>query len=93
MLHTAAFTRAVLEHFSWELFDHSPYTPDLAPSGYHLFTYLKNWLKSQQFNSNEELMEGVKVWLRSQVADFFDAGIQKVIPRHKSLLNPSGDYV
>jgi histone-lysine N-methyltransferase SETMAR len=43
-LHTAAHTRALLEHFNWELFDHPPYSPDLARSDYHLFTYLKNWL-------------------------------------------------
>jgi histone-lysine N-methyltransferase SETMAR len=40
--HTAARTRALLEHFHWELSDHSPYSPDLALSEYHLFTYLKN---------------------------------------------------
>jgi hypothetical protein len=50
----------VLEHFNWELFDHSSYSLDLAPSDYHLFTYLKNWLLSQRFNNNEELMEGLK---------------------------------
>jgi hypothetical protein len=38
--HTAAGTRALLDHFNWELFDHPPYRPDLAPSDYHLFTYL-----------------------------------------------------
>jgi hypothetical protein len=66
-LHTAACTRALLEHFNWELFDHSPYSPDLAKSNYHLLTYLKNWLQSQRFNNNEEeeLMEGVKMWLSS----------------------------
>jgi hypothetical protein len=32
-----------LEHFNWELFDHLPYSPELAPSDYHVFTYLKNW--------------------------------------------------
>jgi transposase len=54
--HTAARTRALLEHFNWELFDHPPYSPDLAPSDYHLFTrtYLKNWLGSQRFSNNEE---------------------------------------
>jgi hypothetical protein len=41
---TAARTQALAEHFNWELFDHPPYSPDLALSGYHLFTYLKNWL-------------------------------------------------
>jgi histone-lysine N-methyltransferase SETMAR len=30
--HTAARTRALLEQFIWELFDHSPYSPDLAPT-------------------------------------------------------------
>jgi histone-lysine N-methyltransferase SETMAR len=38
--HTAAHTQALLEHFNWELFDHPPYSPDLAVSDYHLFTYL-----------------------------------------------------
>jgi hypothetical protein len=61
--HTAARTRALLEQFNWELFDHPPYTPDLAPSDYHLFTYLKDWLGSQRFNNNVPLMEGVKTWL------------------------------
>jgi hypothetical protein len=64
--HTAARTRVLLEHFNWELFDHPPYSPDLAPRDYHLFTYLKNWLGSQNFNNNEELMESVKTWLSSQ---------------------------
>jgi hypothetical protein len=62
------------------LFNHPPYSPDLAPSNYHLFTYLKNWLRSQRFNNNEELMEGVKTWLSLQAADFFDTGLQKLIP-------------
>jgi transposase len=77
---TTVHTQALLEHFNWELFDHPPYSPDLAPSDYHLFTYLKNWLGSQCFNNNEELMQGVKMWLSSQVADFFDTGIQTLIP-------------
>jgi histone-lysine N-methyltransferase SETMAR len=58
-LHTAACSQALLEHFIWELFDHPPYGPDLTPNDYHLFTYLKNWLGSQRFNNNEELMGGV----------------------------------
>jgi transposase len=62
-LHTAARTRLLLEHCSWELFVHPPYTPDLAPSYYHMFTYLKKWLGSQHLTNNEELMEGVKTYI------------------------------
>jgi hypothetical protein len=63
--HTGAHTLALLEYINWELFDHPPDSPDLAPSDYHLFTYLKNCLGSQRFSNNEELMEGVKTWLSS----------------------------
>jgi histone-lysine N-methyltransferase SETMAR len=58
---TATRTRALLEHLNWEFCDHPTYSPDLAPNDYHLFTCLKNWFGSQSFNSNEELMEGVKM--------------------------------
>jgi polysaccharide deacetylase 2 family uncharacterized protein YibQ len=54
------------------------YSPNLAPSNYRPFTYLKNWLGSQRFNNNEEFMEAVKTWLSSQVADFFDTGIENL---------------
>jgi hypothetical protein len=63
--HTAARTPALLKHFNWELFDSSPYSPDLGPGDDHLFTCLKNWLTSQRFNNNEELVEGVKTKLSS----------------------------
>jgi hypothetical protein len=38
-------------------------------------------------------MEDVKTWLSSQAADFFDTGIQKLIPRYDKCLNSGGDYV
>jgi hypothetical protein len=53
-LHTAARTQTLLEHFNWQLFDHTSYSPDLASSNYHLFTYLKNWLGSQRFNKDTQ---------------------------------------
>jgi hypothetical protein len=81
-----------LEHFRWVLFDYPPYSPDMAPSDYHLFTYLKNLLGSQHFSRNEELMEGVKTWLSSQAADFFDTSIQKLISRYDRCLSSGGDY-
>jgi transposase len=93
--HTAAHTWALLKHFIWKLFYHPPYSPDLTPSDYHLFTcaYLKNCSGSQRYNNNEELMEGVKVWLSSQAADFFDTGIHTHIPWYAKCLSPSDDYV
>jgi hypothetical protein len=66
--HTATHTLALLEHFNCELFNDPPYSPDLASNDYHLFTYPKNWLRSQRFNNNEEFIEGVKTWLSLQTS-------------------------
>jgi hypothetical protein len=67
-LHTAVHTRAVLMHFYWQLFYHPLYSP---------YSYLKNWLRSHHFNSNEELMEDVKTWLSSQ-ADISDRNFDMI---------------
>jgi hypothetical protein len=83
-MHTAASTRALLKDFNWELSDHPPDNPDLVLSNYYLFTYLKNWLESRCLNSNEEMMECVKMWLSSQAADSFDTGIRNLFPDMKS---------
>jgi hypothetical protein len=53
---------------------------------------VNNWLQSQRF-SNNELIEGVKMWLSSQMTDFFNTGIQKLIPQTDKCLNSSSDYV
>jgi hypothetical protein len=37
-------------------------------------------------------MEGVKIWLSSQVEDFLDTGTQKLISRYDKYLNSGGDY-
>jgi len=63
--HTAARTNALMNFFDWEIFVHPPYSPDLPPSGYHLFTKMKVWLATRRFHTNEELMDGVNNWLHN----------------------------
>ena len=55
--HTAARKNALIKLFNWEIFDHPPYSLDLAPSDYHLFTKMKVWLATQRFHTNEELVD------------------------------------
>jgi histone-lysine N-methyltransferase SETMAR len=91
--HTANRTREVLDAFKWEVFPHPPYSPDLAPSDYHLFPAMKTWLATQRFDDDAELQEGVTNWLKLQAADFYDAGISKLVHRYDKCLNLFGDYV
>ena len=62
----AALTQNLLHEFDWEVLDHPPYSLDLAPSDYHLFTDLKKWLGAQGFDSNDELKSSVADWLTTQ---------------------------
>ena len=76
--HTAARTAQLLQQLRWEVFDHPPYSPDLAPSDYHLFMHLKKSLASQSFEDGDRLKTDVTTWFKSLATDFFDTGIRKL---------------
>jgi hypothetical protein len=50
-------------HFALDILFHPPYSLDLAPSDFHLFTHLKQFLGTCM-GSNEEVKKTVKDWLR-----------------------------
>jgi hypothetical protein len=91
--HTAACTEALLKHFNWDLSDHPPYSPDPTLSDYHLFTYLTNWLRSQHFNNNQELTEGIKNVVELTYGRLLWHRHTKTYSRHEKCLSSSGDYV
>jgi len=39
--HTAHATANLLERWGWEILEHPPYSPDPAPSDFHLFPNMK----------------------------------------------------
>ena len=90
--HTAARTAQLLQQFHWEVFDHPPYSLDIAPSDYHLFMHLKQWLASQSFE-DDRLKTGVTTWFKSLAADFFDTEIRKLVPRYQKCVEVRGDYM
>ncbi|KAJ4435485.1 hypothetical protein ANN_18101 [Periplaneta americana] len=85
--HTAASTRELLDQFGWEIFDHPPYSPDLAPSDFHLFTKLKDFLGGTRFGSDEELKKIVNTWLNELAAKEYNTGILKLVNRYDKCLN------
>ena len=44
------------------------------------------------FDDDDEVQEEVMTWFKGQAADFYDSGIEKLVPRLKCLEN-AGDYV
>jgi len=91
--HTAARIAQLLQQFHWEVFDHPPNSPDLAPSNYHLFMHLNKWLAYQSFEDDDRLKTGITTWFKLLAADFFDTGIRKLVPRYQKCVEVGGDYV
>jgi len=91
--HSAHVTTALLEKFKWDILDHPPYSPDLAPSDFHLFLHLKKHLVGKKFDDDDEAQEEVMMWFKGQAADFYDSGIQKLVPRLNKCLDNDGDCV
>jgi hypothetical protein len=46
-----------------------------APSDFHLFTYLKQFLGGTCMGSDEDMKKMVKDWFNGLAADFYNAGI------------------
>ncbi|KAK6733083.1 hypothetical protein RB195_017070 [Necator americanus] len=53
--HIARTTKAKLTNFGWTILPHSPYSPDLAPSDYYLFSYLQRHLDGQDFQTRDDI--------------------------------------
>jgi histone-lysine N-methyltransferase SETMAR len=69
--HQALAIQKKLAYLGFQCLDHPPYSPDLAPSDYHLFSGQKKQLKGRHFSSNVEDMAAAETWLDGQLSDFF----------------------
>jgi len=81
--HWALATRKKLGYLGFHSLDHPPYSPDLAPSDYRLFSGLKKQLKGHHFLSDAEVIAAAETWLNGQHSEFFLSGLQKLEQRAK----------
>ncbi|GBN38727.1 Mariner Mos1 transposase [Araneus ventricosus] len=91
--HSAGVTQNLIQRFGWEQFDHPPYSPELAPSDYHLFVNLKRDFGGRRSDSDDDARNVVQRWLSSLAASSFEDGIHKLVFRYDKCLNNGGNYV
>ena len=62
--HSAAKTVEALQQLNFEILEYPLYSPDLAPSDFHLFGPMKEALRGRRFSS-DEVKDAVHQWLGS----------------------------
>ena len=78
--------------FGWELMSHPAYSPDLAPSDYHLFSKLKTFLREKNLKNPEELRKRVDEYFSSKNKEFYWRGIHYLPNRWEKVMAVKGDY-
>jgi hypothetical protein len=66
-------------------------SPDLAPSDYHLFSFVKNQIRGQHYETNDALRTAVR--LRAAGTEFYHTEIFKLPERWEKRVQRNGDYV
>ena len=91
--HTAKTVKAGLLELGWEILLHPPYSPDLAPSDYHLFRALSNDINNVTFDSEEGLKSWLDNFFETRTENFWKVGINKLVERWKKVVDNDGEYI
>ena len=65
---------------------HQPYSPDFAPSDYHLFCSLQNYLNGKSFNTNEAIKNELIQFFASKNHTFYGSGSRKLTKRWQKVI-------
>lgn len=97
--HKARVTQKKIRELGWELLVHPPYSPDLAPSDYHLFRALANAQQGIKFPNNESAQEFTDEFFKRKTEErqegrdnFFRRGIMKLVERWRECISANGEY-
>nr|KAF6360048.1 hypothetical protein mMyoMyo1_011006 [Myotis myotis] len=76
--HTSKPVKDTLKNLALEVLTHPVYSPDLAPSDYHLFRSMAHALSEQHFKTYEEVENWDSEWFASKQQKFYWYSIHKL---------------
>ena len=91
--HVVKSTQAKLHEPGWDVLPHPPYSPDIAPSDYHLTHPLESFLAKRKFVDYDLLAKAIADFFDSQNPEFWEEGINDLPMRWQSVVDNNGEYV
>ncbi|XP_014486335.1 PREDICTED: uncharacterized protein LOC106750469, partial [Dinoponera quadriceps] len=88
--HMSIATRQKLRELGWEwtVLRHPPYSP--APSDYHVFLALQNFLSDKKLTSREICGNRLLEFFANRNQDFYERSIMKIPLKWQQIINPNG---
>ena len=89
--HVAKITKQKLKELGWTALPHPPYSPDLAPTDYHLFRRLSNYLRERKFDDLNHIKTTIDAFIESLPIPFYEAG-NELPKRWEYIVDNEGQY-
>ena len=90
--HISKTVKQKLEQLKWDVLLQPPYSPDLAPSDYHLFRSMQHGLAEQKLSSVDDIKKWLDFWIASKDQEFFRHGIRMLPQRWEKVVAFDGQY-
>lgn len=80
-VHTSTVSQPAIRDCGFEMLDHPPYSPDLAPCGFFLFPNLKKELRGKRFNTDEDVKNAIFDHFSELDKSYFLEGLRGLLKR------------
>jgi [histone H3]-lysine36 N-dimethyltransferase SETMAR len=90
--HVAKKVRERIENLGREVLPHPAYSPDLAPSDYHLFRSMQHFFQEKIYTEVESIKKDLDSYFSSRPESFYKSGIQQLPERWEKVILNDGNY-
>lgn len=91
--HTSQTTRRTIQELGCiKVLPHPAYSPDIAPSDYHMFRSMAHFLRGRRFETLDNVEIGIQEFFASKSPDWYRRGIEDLARRWMSVIEWKGLY-